>query len=43
VDHCFVRLLQYFLRGNKADFTRTTRLTRHFVKTSTKSRPAHNE
>jgi len=21
VDHCFVRLLQNFLRGNKADFT----------------------
>jgi hypothetical protein len=40
-DHCIARLLQYLRASTKRTSPRERYWTRHFVKTSTKSRPAY--
>ena len=43
MDHCFARLLQYLRASTKRTSPCERCWTRHFVKTSTKSRPAYND
>ena len=43
MDHCVAWLLQYLRASSKRTSPRERCWTRHFVKTSTKSRPAYDE